>query len=263
MSAIDPAATLGKLVTERPTRAHVFERLRFDYCCGGGTQTLADACTRRQLDVETVCELLAALDSQPLDAAGPLEDYDWNRVPIADLCDHIVVVHHDGLRRDLPHIAELVATVVRVHGEGHPQLHDLARTFTSLRSELESHIDSEEREVFPLCRAVEEHPATAIDEQLLADHEHEHADAGAALAVIRELTDDFDSSRALCGTHRALLRALQNLELELHQHLHEENNVLFPRVRELARSAGAGAASSALPLCCQAWAAEQAHAEGH
>lgn len=230
MTAIDPATSLGVLVAERPARARLFERLRFDYCCGGG-QSLAEACAERGLDAETVSELLRALDEVPDEPGAAREQRDWRQASISELCDHIVSVHHQGLRRELPRISELLETVVRVHGEERPSLAELERQYSALRSELETHLVLEEGELFPAALSLEsgKGAGTALGEGTLALLEHEHADTGRALAALRELADDYDPERALCGTHRALLDALRELELDLHQHIHEENNVLFPR----------------------------------
>jgi regulator of cell morphogenesis and NO signaling len=238
MSQIDPSTSLGALLAERPARARLFERLRFDYCCHGA-QTLTEACARRGLHPDTVCALLEALDDAPDDRLEPLEVFDWRRASIAKLCEHIVSVHHDGLRRELPHIAELLAKVERVHGRGHPELHDLQRLFAATRAELEHHLELEERALFPICRSLEAHDDSGaeLDEGALVLLEDDHSNTGDALAAIRELADDYNPAGALCGTHRALLNALHALELDLHQHIHEENNVLFPRVRALASAA--------------------------
>jgi regulator of cell morphogenesis and NO signaling len=227
---IDSNARIGLLVAEQPSRAEVFERLRLDYCCSGD-QTLAQACERRGLNAQTVCRMLEAVEDRKVDR-WRLEGNDWRRASIAELCEHIVTAHHDALRAELPRIDGLLGTVVRVHGARHPELHDLQRLFGTMRHELEAHIETEERALFPACRAAEAGSAT-VDEDLLASHEHEHSDTGDALAALRELTNDYDTSATLCGTHRRLLDALHRLELDLHQHIHEENNVLFPRARAL------------------------------
>lgn len=101
-----------------------------------------------------------------------------------------------------------------------------------MRRELESHIETEERVVFPACRAAEA-DGTAVDEAVLTSHEREHAEAGDALTALRELAQDYDTAAALCGTHGRLLEALRRFELDLHQHIHEENNVLSPRARAI------------------------------
>lgn len=230
MNANDHAATLGDLVLDQPAAAALFERLGLDYCCGG-RRTLEQACGQRGLDATTVRVLLAALRDEP--ATPSLDHHDVARCSISELCDHIVARHHEPLRTDLAHISELLATVVRVHGKGHPELLDLQRLFATTRSELEIHLRLEEHTLFPACRTLDQHgDASAFDEGLLVLLEDDHATTGDALYALRELSGGYDTDQALCGTHRALLQSLRALELDLHQHVHEENNVLFPRVRE-------------------------------
>lgn len=234
MDSVEQSSSLAELVTERPSRAQLFERLRFDYCCGGA-QTLADACARRGLDAATVRALLEALDEDGSQVDSP-EARDWRQAGIGELCDHIVSVHHEGVRRELPQIAELLATVVRVHGEGRPELAEIERVFGGVGDDLARHLKEEEEVLFPACRELERAggDAAAVDGALIERHEAEHSGVGEGLARLRELAGDYDASQALCGTHRALLAALHHFESDLHQHVHEENNVLFPRVRELA-----------------------------
>lgn len=231
MSTIDPNTTLGELVNEQPARMSLLERLRLDYCCGG-SQTLAEACARRGLDQDTVLFVLEALDRVPA-PAPELEQLDWRRASLGDLCAHIVERHHEGLRSELPRIEQMLQTVVRVHGSGHAGLHDLQRTFTAMSGELLAHIAMEERLLFPAARKLET-GGDAVAESLLQQHEHEHTQVGDALTALRELTNDYRTQDALCGTHRALLDALHSLERDLHQHIHEENNVLLPRIRALS-----------------------------
>lgn len=227
MRQIEPTANLGALVAERPARAELFERLRFDYCCGG-RQTLAEACAQRGLDVDTVRELVAALDGAPLRPTGPLEDTDWRRASLTELSDHIVSVHHAGLRRDLPRIAELLATVVRVHGADHPELRDLQRGFAGMRSELEQLLELEERALFPAPGS----PRCA-------------AAARARLPPARP---------------RGEQRALPTLACA-----RRPGGVVSPKPRRSIAARGGGGREPTpkprlddLPLCCQAWVAEQA-----
>lgn len=229
MTTIDPQTTLGDLVLEQPGRAELFERLGFDYCCGGH-RTLAEACRQRDLDVETVSRVLeiGGIAAPPSD-----HDLDWRRATTADLCDHIVSAHHDRLRSELPRLTETLATVARVHGPHEPELHDLARVFAGLRAELEEHIEREERVLFPACRELERSGAPADAAGLLEELRDDHAQVGESLLVLRDLAGGYDPGRAHCGTYRGLLDGLRALERDLHQHIHEENNVLFPRVRGL------------------------------
>jgi regulator of cell morphogenesis and NO signaling len=234
MTPIDPTASLADLVLAAPRRAELFERLRLDYCCGGA-RSLADACARRGLDADTIVAVIAAYDDGA--GTGAMEQHDVARASLGDLCDHIVKAHHDHLRRELPRTAELLAKVVRVHGSTHRELHDLQRVFDSLRAELERHMEAEETIVFPACRALEQQPGAHVNGAVLVQMEGDHAGVADALIALRELSDGYRLDRASCATHRALLEALQALELDLHQHIHEENNVLFPRARAMAAAA--------------------------
>ncbi|HEX7082893.1 MAG TPA: DUF542 domain-containing protein [Gaiellaceae bacterium] len=220
---IDPSRTLADLVVERPARGRVLERLGLDYCCGG-RRSLEEASRERGLDAKTV---VAFLESEP--AVSAVESRDWASEPLADLCAHIVDVHHGRLRWELPRLTELAERAAHVHGDDDPALRDVECVLAELRRELDEHMDDEEAHLFP---ALVGGGKPGPDE--LARLEHEHADTGAALQRLRELTRGYDRAAARCSTHRALLDGLHGLELDVHQHVHEENNVLFPRARALA-----------------------------
>jgi regulator of cell morphogenesis and NO signaling len=218
----DPDRTIAELVLERPSRARELERLGLDYCCGGN-RSLADACGTAGLDLGSTLEALdAAAEDVP-------DEPDWQTVPLPELVDHIVSAHHDWLRQELPRLDGLLAKVVRAHADEDPQLRDLQATFVSLRAELEEHMADEEERLFPLCRSGE-----PLDPRHVAELEDEHAATGRALAQLRTGTRDYDVDLARCNTHRATIDGLRELELDLHRHIHEENNVLFARA--LARA---------------------------
>ncbi|MFN8215743.1 MAG: DUF542 domain-containing protein [Solirubrobacterales bacterium] len=233
---IETDASLGALAAERPDRIRIFELLGLDYCCGG-SQSLAAACEGRGLDSVTVRTLLEAIEGDDTSALTA-EERDWRHAGIGELCEHIVAVHHERLRQELPQIAEMLATVVRVHGPDRPELEMIDRAFTELRGELEPHLVEEEQFLFPACRTVERRgPGAGLDLAEVDRHEAEHSEVGRRLSVLRELGGGYDEAEALCSTHRALLASLQEFEADLHRHVHEENNVLFPRVRALASDA--------------------------
>ena len=219
-TTISPELSLAELVVEQPSRSRVFERFGLDYCCGGG-HTLEEACSKQGVPVEAV---LAALEEPQ-----PAPTVNWTDASIDELIDHIVETHHARLREELPRLSRLVAAVERAHGGAAPELVEVASTFETLRSELEVHVVEEEEHAFPAFR----HAAGGADFAELDLLEHDHAEVGRLLARLHELTHGFDQARAFCGTHRAALDALQELTLDLHEHVHEENNILFPRVRAL------------------------------
>jgi regulator of cell morphogenesis and NO signaling len=229
-STASTSSTVAELVLERPSRARVFEQLGLDYCCGG-KRSLDEACRRRGLDAPTV---VALLDAAERGSVEPTKD--WVEAPLGELCDHIVDRHHEYLRRELPRLSTLLEKVERAHGSDLPTAHDLRATFEQLRTALEQHLAEEEQVLFPAIRALdaggELEPSFGAE---VAASEAQHDSVGALLESLSYLTDRYDTSRALCNTHRATLDALRELELDLHRHVHEENNILFPRA--LARSA--------------------------
>lgn len=238
--AIDTRTSLGRLAAAQPARIHLFERLRLDYCCGGA-RSLEEACRDRGLDPDTVRALIEATER---DGEGgrddPAEEVDLSQASVGELCDHVVAVHHRRLREELPRIAELTAKVARAHGDGRPELELLERAFAVLRAELEPHLVEEERQLFPACAALEREGTAPAGFLAAVDrHRAEHEDVGRKLAALRALADGYDEAGALCSTHRAMLGGLRDFEADLHRHVHEENNLLFPRVRELAARATA------------------------
>lgn len=225
MTAISPETHVAALVLEEPSRARVFERFGIDYCCGG-TVPLETACAERGLDVGIVTAALA----EPL--ARGAEDVDWRAASVATLVEHIVEQHHAYLREELPPLGALVDKVARAHGDAHPELADVRQTFTGVANELGEHMLEEEQVVFPACIALEE-GARGIGlsslERPIEDMLHDHDEVGAGLARLRELTAGYEPPGDACNSYRAMLDRLRTLEVDIHRHVHEENNVLFPR----------------------------------
>jgi regulator of cell morphogenesis and NO signaling len=234
VTVTDHATTLGDLVIDQPAAATLFERLGLDYCCGGA-KTLEAACGERGLDPKTVLALLDAMASEPADPS--VARHDVAGASITELCDHIVEAHHEPLREDLGRIGELMATVVRVHGPEHAEAQQMQDVFGPMRDDLETHMRREEDTLLPACRTLDAGETTALDEQLLASLVDDHEATGKALTELRRLGGGYDPEQAWCGTHRLLLQSLDSLERDMHQHVHEENSILFPRVRERVAAA--------------------------
>ena len=215
----------------------VFERHGIDYCCGG-KRPLAEVCREKGLELETVQgELDAAL------AGSRQLERDWNTAPVRELIEHIVAAHHEYLRRELGPIGERLEKVYRVYNERYgPTLTGLPGAYASLRAELEMHIRKEEMILFPAIAANEAAldagrplPPTPFGTVSNPIHmmEMEHQNAGEGLATIREITNDFAVPDYACVTYRALISGLEELERDLHLHIHLENNILFPRAEQL------------------------------
>ncbi len=228
------APTIADLVRESPLRANVFERHHIDYCCHG-KRTLEEACAERGLDLEAV---RAELDAAPAAA----QDQDFDAMSLTALAEHIVERHHTYLRTNLPSIAQKAQRVVEAHGEKHAFLAELQRVFQALADELSQHMMKEEMILFPLAAHMEqaEEGGTAAPmapggsvQNPIRMMEHEHDDAGRALERLRQLTSSFTPPEDACNTFRALYAQMEDLERDLHMHIHLENNVLFPRAATL------------------------------
>ncbi len=226
MSPITAETHVADLVLEQPTRARVFERFGIDYCCGGKTP-LETACADRGVDVDTV---IAALD-EPL--AAEADDVDWTAVPVADLCAHIVGHHHGYLRQELPPLRLLVDKVAQAHGRAHPELREVQALFHATADELEQHMVKEEQILFPACVALEQGASGGFSfgsiENPIRMMLHEHDEVAAGLAGLRSATADYEPPADACNSYRAMLERLSVLETDTHRHVHEENNILFPR----------------------------------
>lgn len=234
MIAVTPRATLGQIVTQRPSRSRVFEKLGLDYCCGG-RKTLAQACAERGLDSERVVGLILAEDACG-ERAGP----DPASLGMDDLTRHIEQTHHAYLKRELPRLTEMARKVAQVHGDKDARLLELAETLGAFRDELETHMMKEERVLFPMIRTLDHatvRPTLHCGriENPIEVMEADHDQAGAALGRMRRLTDNYTPPAYACNTWRALFDGLAQLERDMHAHVHAENNILFPRA--IARQA--------------------------
>ena len=233
MSTIDLNTSVGELVSHWPHSWRVFEELQIDYCCGGG-KSLQDACHERGFEANGVFEKL----SQAAAESGEQSGTDWRKASLSDLCDHIEQTHHVFLRKEFPQLAAMIAKVVQVHGPNHPELGDIERVFNTLRGELEAHMMKEETVLFPAVRELDDwsqQPVLPIDTVAtpIQVMEHEHLLAGAALKKLRELANQYQPPDGACNTYRAVLDGLRHFESDMHQHVHKENNILFPRAKQL------------------------------
>lgn len=219
--------SLGEIAASVPGATRVFHQYQLDFCCGGGV-SLAEALADLEQDPAPVLAALDALAAQP--AAG----VDWRQEPLPKLISHLLTAYHDQHRAELPELIRLAARVEQVHDD-HPRCpHGLARHLQTMQGELEMHMQKEELVLFPMIArgdgAMAQAPVSVMR------HEHDHH--GEALRILAHLTDDFKAPIDACPTWRALYTGARALREELMQHIHLENNVLFPRA--LARPAGGG-----------------------
>ncbi|MFC5695515.1 iron-sulfur cluster repair protein YtfE [Pseudomonas sp. GCM10022186] len=211
-------STLGNLACNLPGATRVFHQFHLDFCCGG-RKTLRQAAQERDVDAGEVIRRLLELD--PRDA----EPTDWRQAPLADLIAHLLARFHAVHRQQLPELVRLAARVEQVHGGRDACPRGLTELLIDMQQELESHMQKEEQVLFPMI----ERGAGPMTGGPVSVMRFEHDQHGEALARIVELTHDMQPPADACNTWRALYRGLDELRVDLMQHIHLENNLLFPR----------------------------------
>ena len=210
--------TLAELAVIHPGAARVFFHHRLDFCCGG-RRTLDDVCRERGLDAASILEEID--NAAPLSADGPR----WDRQPLPALIDHIVSTYHARLRRDLPDLIAMARRVEHKHGEKPGCPLGLTALLEGMYADVIDHLQKEEQILFPMiARGVGNRAAGPVQ---VMEMEHDHHREN--LVRLRTVTGDLEPPAAACATWRALYAGLAQLEEELMEHIHLENNVLFPR----------------------------------
>jgi regulator of cell morphogenesis and NO signaling len=234
---IDKSITVGDLVVRYPQLRQTLEKLGIDYCCGG-KRPLAAAAGEAGLQWDAVDAAL----TEALAAHPESEATDWNSASLSELTDHILDKHHVFTKEQLVRLDGLLQKVQRAHGEKHgEQLDQLRRLFDGLDAELSAHLLKEEQILFPAIKGIDAfvsgtgprpvvHCGTIENpiRQMMLEHDH----AGVVLADIRRLTGNYRLPADACQTFAALYEGLQALEADLHEHIHLENNILFPKSAE-------------------------------
>lgn len=243
---LDSTKTVREITLNVPAAARVFEKLGIDYCCGGN-KSLQHACSEANLPIAQVLDSLenAAASAERKNATQPTGN-DWQEAPLADLIVHINTTHHSYTKAEIARLRPLFDKVCNVHAQRFPELLRLRTDFNTLAQELSMHMMKEEMVLFPYIERMEE--AVIAGEPILpppfgtvgspiAIMVHEHDSAGALLRSLRHLSNDYKAPSAACTSFKSLYCALAEFERDLHQHIHLENNILFPRAIEMERNA--------------------------
>jgi regulator of cell morphogenesis and NO signaling len=231
--------TVRDVARENPVAPRVFEKFGIDYCCQGD-RPLSEACRTANLAIDSV---LDALEMAELAAHSLEKQRNWSDETLTDLICHIQKTHHRYTRDELARIAPLLDKVCGVHGKNHPELLEIRQTFQALSQELTTHLMKEEMILFPYLIRMEESiiakepvvPAPfGLVENPISMMEAEHDNAGSALRAMRQASKGYSAPSDTCVSYEALYQALAELESDLHQHIHLENNILFPRAKAMA-----------------------------
>jgi regulator of cell morphogenesis and NO signaling len=233
---INSAMTVREVTLQVPEATRLFEKLKIDYCCGGA-RALDDACTSAGVQTAEVLQMLEK-------AAQPTTDEKPNfpQLPLPELITHILDKHHVYTKEEMNRLDLLFRKVVSVHGENHPELSKAAAAFARLCADLTPHMFKEERVLFPYivataCAAAQNSPVPVPPFGTVNNPVRmmmmEHDTAGEILRELRALTSDYTTPADGCVSYKTLYQALEAFEKDLHQHIHLENNILFPRAIEM------------------------------
>lgn len=233
--------TVADMVTENIKTAHIFKKYGIDFCCGGGI-SIEKACQKANVDYELLKNDLLNVENSVSRAT------DYNSWELDFLTDHIINVHHSYVEENIPLLLQYAARVAQVHGHHYTELLEIKELFNEVAGELSAHLKKEELILFPfvkkLVKAKKENleapqaPFGTVDNPIKM-MEVEHEDAGEVLRKIAQLSNNYTPPEGACNTYRAFYAKLDEFEQDLHQHVHLENNILFPKALQLEKELNA------------------------
>jgi len=239
---VHPITTVRELAVAMPGATRVFEKLGIDYCCGG-QRTLLEACQQISLSVE---EIVRSLEQEKLTAQANAAARDWQNESLTSLAAYIIDQHHFFTKQELERLERLFEKVCARHGANHPELAEAQRVLSQLKQDLIPHMLKEEQVLFPYIARMEE----AVSEQRDIPQPFfgtvqnpvrmmmiEHDTAGELLGELRRVTSGYAPPPDACVSYQTLYQSLAAFEADLHEHIHLENNILFPRAVEMESQA--------------------------
>ncbi|WP_160687144.1 iron-sulfur cluster repair di-iron protein [Clostridium sp. C2-6-12] len=236
MNTFNSNQKIGEIVTKFPNAADIFKEYKIDFCCGGDRPLITAINEQGVNEAEILEKINTSYDKLQNNLYA--NNRNWVEAPLDELVDHIVNVHHAYLYENLPKISELTTKILRVHGGHHPELSKVHKLFHTIKMELDAHLIEEETTQYPAIKEylrsineVDLDKAINIINQL----QDEHTGAGDILKELRRVTNDFKAPSDGCNTYKLTYVKLEEMESDIFQHIHLENNILFPRLYELKK----------------------------
>lgn len=222
--------TIGAIVAENFATADIFRKYGIDFCCHGNID-FEEACAKAQVPIENISKELES-------ANGPTSTgADFSHWPYDLLIDYVLKIHHRSIRREGPDILRLLDTVVDKHGAAHPELTEVRTLFQHSLQDLELHLSKEEEILFPYLYRLFE----AADNGLYIEPIHcgsvshpieammsDHSNEGERYKKINLLTHNYRVPEDACNGYKLLLSKIKLFEINLNEHIHLENNIIFP-----------------------------------
>lgn len=222
--------SIGELVAKDLRKAEVFKKFNIDFCCGG-KKTLSQVCNDKQINIKDIESELEKLDS-----TSESVSQNYNEWSLDFLVDFIINTHHKYVKNSLPILLEYTAKVAKVHGKEHLEVVAIYDLFKEASDELNLHMMKEETILFPYIKqlvneknSVNEGCSFGTVKNPIRMMEHEHDVVGNIFKTIRGLSNDYTPPEDACTTYKLSYKKLEEFENDLHQHIHLENNILFPK----------------------------------
>lgn len=223
---INTTTKIGEIVTNDFRAAEIFKNAGIDFCCGGN-QSLEEACKEKQIEISLILQDLMKLENSEADASHNFKE--WN---LDFLSDHIVNTHHKLVTKMLPELLHYTKKIAEVHGGHHPELIVIAQLFSALKTELEQHLQNEEKVLFPAIKEVLKSNSDKAKETIISEISRmkgEHEMAGGAMDKINVISNHYKVPHDGCNTYHVTFKLLKQFEDDLHVHVHLENNILYPK----------------------------------
>ncbi len=229
---------IGEIVAENYRTAQIFKNHRIDFCCKGN-RSLKEVAEKNNLDVNLLIEELEMAQLQTNN-----ENIDFTSWALDLLADYIEKKHHRYVESQIPVLNQYLKKLCQVHGERHPELHEIYQHFKKSGGELAMHMKKEELVLFPYIRkmvkaklnnATPEKAVFGSVQNPIQLMREEHENEGDRFRSISDLSNDYTPPADACNTYRVTFSLLKEFEEDLHRHIHLENNILFPRAEELEK----------------------------
>lgn len=235
---IDLQTQVGQIARSNYKTVEVFEKLRIDFCCGGDI-SLEEACKRKNANAD---EVLGTL--KKVMGIGQSENDRIQSLPLDQLIDHIVSVHHSYVLESIPVLQKYLHKIADVHGDNHPELAQVESLFNQAAANLISHMQKEENILFPWVKQIVQ--AKENNVRFAASHggtvdspiavmKQEHEAEGDRFEQLSLITDNYSIPEDACNSYNYAFQKLREFEQDLHRHIHLENNILFPEAIKLEK----------------------------
>ncbi|MDP5106018.1 MAG: iron-sulfur cluster repair di-iron protein [Polaribacter sp.] len=217
--------------------ADVFKKHGIDFCCGGGI-SIEKACKKHNVSFEEMEKELLNINNPTSNA------YNYDAWKLDFLVDHIENIHHNYVTENTPLVLQYAAKVAKVHGHHYTEVVEINRLFNEVAQELAAHLKKEELILFPFIKQLVKADKEGIKVKMphfgtvnnpIKMMEEEHENAGDILKEIKQLSNNYSPPNGACNTFKALYAKLEEFEQDLNQHIHLENNILFPKAIALEK----------------------------